>query len=173
MNNGRRAGSIGKIEESRLSGPAPLTSRRPPKTGLQAPRDQRGHGTSFRRPFGTLRGSPKDVSVVANALDEPSGHIHGKRGPQRFPNTSRHLGNAEKNPVTSPKASPGQRSPAEGDEPMIPHGAEGSPKRMSRSTKSNRGPRGTKLYSERPNMAKPTLEALSRPNVRSHDVRRY
>ncbi|OWM72793.1 hypothetical protein CDL15_Pgr023456 [Punica granatum] len=50
-----------------LTGSAPLTSKRPPKTGLQAPRDQRGHGTSFRRSFGTLQGSPRDVSVVANA----------------------------------------------------------------------------------------------------------
>ncbi|OWM72875.1 hypothetical protein CDL15_Pgr023280 [Punica granatum] len=50
-----------------LSGPAPLTSRRPPKTDLQAPRDHQGHGTSSRRPVGTLRGSPKDVSMVANA----------------------------------------------------------------------------------------------------------
>ncbi|PKI63895.1 hypothetical protein CRG98_015676 [Punica granatum] len=50
-----------------LPRPAPLTSKRPPKTGLQAPRDHRGHGTSFRRPFGTLQGSPRDVSVVANA----------------------------------------------------------------------------------------------------------
>ncbi|PKI64424.1 hypothetical protein CRG98_015183 [Punica granatum] len=46
-----------------LSGPAPLTSRRPPKTDLQAPRDHQGHGTSSRRPVGTLRGSPKDVSM--------------------------------------------------------------------------------------------------------------
>ncbi|PKI65922.1 hypothetical protein CRG98_013693 [Punica granatum] len=46
-----------------LSGPAPLTSRRPPKTGLQAPRNHQGHGTSFRRSFGTLQGSPRDVSV--------------------------------------------------------------------------------------------------------------
>ncbi|PKI68911.1 hypothetical protein CRG98_010704 [Punica granatum] len=48
-------------------GPAPLTSKRHPKTGLQAPRDHRGRGTSFRRPFGTLQGSPRDVSIVANA----------------------------------------------------------------------------------------------------------
>ncbi|PKI75382.1 hypothetical protein CRG98_004211 [Punica granatum] len=46
---------------TKLSGPAPLTSRRPPKTGLQAPRDHQGHGTSLRRSFGTLRGFPKDV----------------------------------------------------------------------------------------------------------------
>ncbi|OWM77014.1 hypothetical protein CDL15_Pgr010102 [Punica granatum] len=85
-----------------LSGPAPLTSRRPPKTGLQAARDHQGHGTSFRRPFGTIQGSPRDVSVVANAPDEPSGYIHGKQRPQRFPNTSRHSGNTEKIPVTSP-----------------------------------------------------------------------
>ncbi|PKI73160.1 hypothetical protein CRG98_006447 [Punica granatum] len=50
-----------------LSGPAPLTSKRPPKTGLLAPKDHRGQGTSFRRPFGTLQSSPRDVSVVANA----------------------------------------------------------------------------------------------------------
>ncbi|OWM65085.1 hypothetical protein CDL15_Pgr028803 [Punica granatum] len=50
-----------------LPGPAPLTSKRHPKTDLQALRDHRGRGTSFRRPFGTLRGSPSDVSVVANA----------------------------------------------------------------------------------------------------------
>ncbi|PKI42422.1 hypothetical protein CRG98_037188 [Punica granatum] len=49
-----------------LSGPAPLTSRRPPKTGLQAPRDHQDHGTSFRRPFGTRLGFPRDVSVVMN-----------------------------------------------------------------------------------------------------------
>ncbi|PKI71952.1 hypothetical protein CRG98_007635 [Punica granatum] len=49
-------------------GPAPLTSKRPPKTGLQAPRDQRGHGTSFRRPFGTLQGSSRDVSVCTPDL---------------------------------------------------------------------------------------------------------
>ncbi|OWM63144.1 hypothetical protein CDL15_Pgr006214 [Punica granatum] len=45
----------------------PLTSKRHPKTGLQAPRDHRGRGTSFRRPFGTLQGSLRDVSMVANA----------------------------------------------------------------------------------------------------------
>ncbi|PKI78459.1 hypothetical protein CRG98_001099 [Punica granatum] len=50
-----------------LPGPAPLTSKRHPKTGLQAPRDHQGRGTSLRRPFGTLRGSSNDVSVVANA----------------------------------------------------------------------------------------------------------
>ncbi|OWM91523.1 hypothetical protein CDL15_Pgr004914 [Punica granatum] len=52
---------------ARLLGPAPLTSKRHSKTGLQAPRDHRGRGTSFRRPFGTLQGSPRDVSMVANA----------------------------------------------------------------------------------------------------------
>ncbi|OWM75149.1 hypothetical protein CDL15_Pgr012499 [Punica granatum] len=31
-----------------LPGPDPLTSKRHPETGLQAPRDHRGHGTSFR-----------------------------------------------------------------------------------------------------------------------------
>ncbi|PKI39112.1 hypothetical protein CRG98_040498 [Punica granatum] len=51
--------------------------------------------------------------------------------------------------------------------------AKGSPKRMSRRTKSNRGPGDTKLRSERPNRAKPTLEAPIRPNVRSHDAWRY
>ncbi|OWM71188.1 hypothetical protein CDL15_Pgr011315 [Punica granatum] len=50
-----------------LSGPAPLTSKRHPKTDLQAPRDHQGRGTSLRRPFGTLRGSSNDVSMVANA----------------------------------------------------------------------------------------------------------
>ncbi|PKI44580.1 hypothetical protein CRG98_035031 [Punica granatum] len=50
-----------------LARPAPLTSKQPPETGLQAPRDQRDHGTSFRRPFGTLQGSPRDVSAVANS----------------------------------------------------------------------------------------------------------
>ncbi|PKI67625.1 hypothetical protein CRG98_011981 [Punica granatum] len=54
-----------------------------------------------------------------------------------------------------------------------PHRAEGSPKRMSRRTKSNRGPGNTKLRSERPNGAKPILEAPSRSNVRSHDAWRY
>ncbi|PKI55769.1 hypothetical protein CRG98_023837 [Punica granatum] len=44
-----------------------MTSRRPPKTGLQAPRNHQGHGASFKRSFETLQGSPKDVSVVANA----------------------------------------------------------------------------------------------------------
>ncbi|OWM77785.1 hypothetical protein CDL15_Pgr011146 [Punica granatum] len=48
-------------------GSDPLTSKRHPKTGLQAPRDHRGHGTSFRRPLGTLRGFPRDVLVVATA----------------------------------------------------------------------------------------------------------
>ncbi|OWM68695.1 hypothetical protein CDL15_Pgr021436 [Punica granatum] len=85
-----------------LSGPAPLTSRRPPKTGLQAPKDHQGHGTSLIRSFGTLRGFPKDVSMVANAPDEPSGHVHGKQRPQRSPSTSRHSGNTEKAPVKSP-----------------------------------------------------------------------
>ncbi|OWM70410.1 hypothetical protein CDL15_Pgr008699 [Punica granatum] len=87
---------------TRLSGPALLTSRRPPKTGLQAPRDRQGHGTSVRQPFGTLQGSSRDVSVVANAPDEPSEHVHGKQRSQRFPNTSRNSGNTEKIPVTSP-----------------------------------------------------------------------
>ncbi|PKI71088.1 hypothetical protein CRG98_008512 [Punica granatum] len=50
-----------------LPGPDPLTSKRHPKTGLQAPRDYRGHGTTFKRPFGTLQGFPRDVLVVANA----------------------------------------------------------------------------------------------------------
>ncbi|OWM77786.1 hypothetical protein CDL15_Pgr011147 [Punica granatum] len=51
-----------------LPGPDPLTSKRHPKTGLQAPRDHRGHGTSFRRPFETLQDFPRDVSVIANAF---------------------------------------------------------------------------------------------------------
>ncbi|PKI61988.1 hypothetical protein CRG98_017620 [Punica granatum] len=97
MNNRRRAGSARKAEESGqknrqdkepqkqwsrhcgtihhriteapkgLPGPAPPTSKRHSKTGLQAPKDHRGRGTRFRRPFGTLQGSPRDVSVVANA----------------------------------------------------------------------------------------------------------
>ncbi|PKI31840.1 hypothetical protein CRG98_047769, partial [Punica granatum] len=50
-----------------LPGFDPLTSKRHPKTGLQAPRDHRGHGTSFKRPLGTLQGFPRDVSVVATA----------------------------------------------------------------------------------------------------------
>ncbi|OWM91097.1 hypothetical protein CDL15_Pgr000880 [Punica granatum] len=56
-----------------LPGPNPLTSKRHPKTGLQAPRDHWGHGTSFRRPFGTLQDFPRDVSVVANAFRRASG----------------------------------------------------------------------------------------------------
>ncbi|OWM76807.1 hypothetical protein CDL15_Pgr028293 [Punica granatum] len=85
-----------------LPGLAPLTSRRPPKTGLQAPRDHQGHGTSFRRPFGTLQGSPRDVSMVANAPGKSPGHNHKKQRPLRFPNTSRRSGNTEKAPVKSP-----------------------------------------------------------------------
>ncbi|PKI67204.1 hypothetical protein CRG98_012401 [Punica granatum] len=95
------------------------------KEGQAAPRDHQGHGTNFRRPFGTLRGSPRDVSEIANAPDEPSGHIREEQRPQRFPNTSRHSGNTEKIPVTSPWASPGQRSSAGDDEPMIPTGQKG------------------------------------------------
>ncbi|OWM76916.1 hypothetical protein CDL15_Pgr021977 [Punica granatum] len=56
-----------------LPGPDPLTSKRHPKKGLQAPRDHQGHGTSFRRPFGTLQDFPRDVSVVANAFRRASG----------------------------------------------------------------------------------------------------
>ncbi|PKI43631.1 hypothetical protein CRG98_035977 [Punica granatum] len=50
-----------------LPGFASLTSKRPLKAGLQAPRDHRGRGTSFRQPSGTRLGLPKYVSVVANA----------------------------------------------------------------------------------------------------------
>ncbi|PKI45014.1 hypothetical protein CRG98_034586 [Punica granatum] len=39
--------------------------------------------------------------------------------------------------------------------------------------KEQSGIGGTQFYSERPNRAKPTLEAPSRPNVRSHDAWRY
>ncbi|OWM75260.1 hypothetical protein CDL15_Pgr023781 [Punica granatum] len=111
---------------------------------------------------------------------ELSGHFHEKqrsqRSPstsQRSPSTSRHLENIEKIPVKVPKSSRGQRSSTEGDEPTIPHGAKESPKRMLGCTKSNRGPGDAKLRSERPNRAKPTLEAPSRPNVRPHDAWRY
>ncbi|PKI68465.1 hypothetical protein CRG98_011154 [Punica granatum] len=86
----------------------------------KAPRDHRGHGTSFGRPLGTLRGFPRDVSVVATA--------------------SRHLGNTEKAPVTSPQVFPGQRSSVEDDEPTIPHDAKGSLKQTLRCTKGNRRP---------------------------------
>ncbi|PKI33210.1 hypothetical protein CRG98_046399, partial [Punica granatum] len=50
-----------------LPGFAPLTSKRPLKTGLQAPRDHQGRGTSFGQPSGTRLGLPRYVSVVANA----------------------------------------------------------------------------------------------------------
>ncbi|PKI41778.1 hypothetical protein CRG98_037830 [Punica granatum] len=80
---------------TRLPGPATLTSKRPPKTGLQALRDHRGHGTSFRRPFGTLQSSPRDVSVIPH-LRPPSSHssrrknrvpwvIRAHTGPLRVP----------------------------------------------------------------------------------------
>ncbi|PKI46852.1 hypothetical protein CRG98_032748 [Punica granatum] len=49
-----------------LPGPAPLTNRRPPKMGLQAPRDHQGRETSFRRPPGTRLGFPRDISMVMN-----------------------------------------------------------------------------------------------------------
>ncbi|PKI36472.1 hypothetical protein CRG98_043137 [Punica granatum] len=101
-------------------GSDPLTSKRHPKMGLQAPRDHWGHGTSFRRPLKTLRGFPRNVSVVATA--------------------SRHSGNTEKAPVTSPQVFPRQRSSVEDDEPTIPHEAKGSPKQTLRCTKGNRRP---------------------------------
>ncbi|PKI49901.1 hypothetical protein CRG98_029685 [Punica granatum] len=72
-----------------LPGPDPLTSKRHPKTGLQAPRDYRGHGTSFRRPFGTLQGFPRDVSVVFPGQrpsvgdDEPTIPHEAKGSPKR------------------------------------------------------------------------------------------
>ncbi|OWM77335.1 hypothetical protein CDL15_Pgr026152 [Punica granatum] len=50
-----------------LPGFAPLTSKRPLKTGLQAPRDHQGRGTSFKQSSGTRLGLPKYVSVVTNA----------------------------------------------------------------------------------------------------------
>ncbi|OWM85997.1 hypothetical protein CDL15_Pgr020666 [Punica granatum] len=71
---------------------------------------------------------------------ESSGHSHGGQRSRRSPNTSRHSGNTEKAPVTSPQVFPGQRSSVEDDEPTIPHEAKGSPKRTLRCTKSNRGP---------------------------------
>ncbi|PKI49595.1 hypothetical protein CRG98_030018 [Punica granatum] len=107
------------------------------------------------------------------SLDEPLWHVYGKQRPQRFPNTSRHSGNTEKVPVTSPRGLPGPTVLGRGRRADDSHGAEGSPKRMSRRTKSNRGPGDTKLRSERPNRAKPTLEAPSLPNVRSYDGWRY
>ncbi|PKI60407.1 hypothetical protein CRG98_019192 [Punica granatum] len=64
---GAQYGTLKIPLSAKLSGPAPLTSRRPPKTGLQAPRNHQGHGISFKRSFRTLQGSPRDVSVVANA----------------------------------------------------------------------------------------------------------
>ncbi|OWM77830.1 hypothetical protein CDL15_Pgr009377 [Punica granatum] len=39
--------------------------------------------------------------------------------------------------------------------------------------KEQSGTEGIQLHSERPNRAKPTLEAPGRPNIRSHDVWRY
>ncbi|OWM79391.1 hypothetical protein CDL15_Pgr020317 [Punica granatum] len=50
-----------------LPGFAPLTSKRPLKTGLQAPRDYQGWGTSFRQPSGTRLDLPKYASVITNA----------------------------------------------------------------------------------------------------------
>ncbi|OWM90624.1 hypothetical protein CDL15_Pgr023855 [Punica granatum] len=50
-----------------LPGFAPLTSKRPLKTGLQSPRDHQGRGTSFRQPSGARLDLPKYVSVVTSA----------------------------------------------------------------------------------------------------------
>ncbi|PKI56239.1 hypothetical protein CRG98_023370 [Punica granatum] len=119
MNNRRRDGSIRKAEESSRKGKQ-ATNLRATGAGTtvlfitesskhqKAPRDYRGQRTSFRRPFGTLRGFPMDVSVVANAFGESSRHIHRKQRSQRSPIASRHSRNTEKAPVTtnlSPKSS--------------------------------------------------------------------
>ncbi|PKI42703.1 hypothetical protein CRG98_036906, partial [Punica granatum] len=49
-----------------LTGPVPLTSKRPLKAGLQAPKDHQSRGTSVRGPSETRLGFPRDVSVVMN-----------------------------------------------------------------------------------------------------------
>ncbi|PKI60852.1 hypothetical protein CRG98_018760 [Punica granatum] len=71
---------------------------------------------------------------------EPPGHDHDEQRSQRSSNTSRHSGNTEKAPVTSPQVFPGQRSSVEDDEPTIPHEAKGSSKQTLRYTKGNRRP---------------------------------
>ncbi|PKI54902.1 hypothetical protein CRG98_024704 [Punica granatum] len=71
-----------------LPGFAPLTRKRPLKTGLQAPRDHQGRGTSFRQSSGTRLGLPKYVSMVTNASRRAFGHFHGKQRPQRSLSTS-------------------------------------------------------------------------------------
>ncbi|OWM75269.1 hypothetical protein CDL15_Pgr023790 [Punica granatum] len=159
---------------------APLISEWPFKTGLQAPRGHQDRGTSFRQPSGARLGFPRNVSVVTNASRRAFGAFPRKTeittAPKHLTTIPEHLktfSEYRKNPDQGPKAFPGQRSLTEDDEPMIPDGAKGSPKRMQRRTKVNQGSRGTKLRSERPNRAKPTLEAPSRPNVRPHDAWRY
>ncbi|PKI56236.1 hypothetical protein CRG98_023367 [Punica granatum] len=71
-----------------LPGPAPLTSRRPPKTGLQTPRDHQSRGTSFRRPSRTRLGFPRGVSAVTNVSRRALGTL-----PRKTENTtiSEHL----------------------------------------------------------------------------------
>ncbi|OWM90773.1 hypothetical protein CDL15_Pgr002696 [Punica granatum] len=183
MNNERRAGSLRKAKEShrkneRTKNPEngradPLISEWPLKTGLQAPRGHQDLGTSFRQLSGARLGFPRNVSVVTNASRRAFGAFPRKTEITTIPEHLKTFSEYRKNPDQGPKAFPGQRSPTEDDEPMIPDRAKGSPKRMQRRTKVNQGSRGTKLRSERPNRAKPTLEAPSHPNVRPHDAWRY
>ncbi|PKI64538.1 hypothetical protein CRG98_015101 [Punica granatum] len=128
-------------KRSGLSGLAPLTSKQPPKTGLQAP-------------GGPPRSWDKLRTTIWNSTGLPEGRFSGsKRLPMNLrstftenrdhsdpPNTPGHSGNTEKIPVTSPKAFPGQRSSVEDNEPTISHEVEGSPKQTLTCTKSNRGP---------------------------------
>ncbi|PKI45453.1 hypothetical protein CRG98_034155 [Punica granatum] len=184
MNNRRRAGSIRKVEESSRRnlqaknpensevGTAALFITESPKH-RKAPRDHQGHGTSLRRSFGTLRGSPKDVSVVRT----PSTNLRGTSTENRDRNDPRAPQDIRRT-LRKPRPQVPRHSRANGLRSgtmsrRSPTRREGPPKRMLRCTKSNRGPRGIKLHSERPNRAKPTLEAPGRPNVRSHDAWRY
>ncbi|OWM70938.1 hypothetical protein CDL15_Pgr019449 [Punica granatum] len=85
-----------------LPGPDPLTSKRHPETGLQAPRDHRVMEQALDDLSKLYRVSRWTFQWSQTPPDESSGHIHGKQRSQRSPNTSRHSGNTEEAPVTSP-----------------------------------------------------------------------
>ncbi|OWM90790.1 hypothetical protein CDL15_Pgr002713 [Punica granatum] len=176
-----RAPEVRSTDKRTASQNGPTGTQGPPGPGNKLQTTFRGSARfPEERPSGARLGFPRNVSVVTNASRRAFGAFPRKTeittAPKYLTTIPEHLktfSEYRKNPDQGPKAFPGQRSLTEDDEPMIPDGAKGSPKRMQRRTKVNQGSRGTKLRSERPNRAKPTLEAPSRPNVRPHDAWRY
>ncbi|OWM80142.1 hypothetical protein CDL15_Pgr013841 [Punica granatum] len=127
---------------------------------------------STRFPEGRFSGherlptSLRDTSTKNRDHNDPRAPHKEPRAPQDIQGTMRKF-------RSKPLGLPGPTVPDRGQRANDPSRGKRMPKRMSGCTKNNQGPGDTKLRSERPNRAKPTLEAPSHPNVRSYDTWRH